>query len=438
MNNHNTFTLSCTSIKEEFSLKNATHYGGANLLIDYTLHKLKLTTMFANYLAVNKRYNAKYTLVDTMTAYVLGNVLGSGRVFHLETLENDPLLLAKTGLAKLPDYTLYYTDLDRFDDELKTKSLLPILTELAAKTIGDSCILDFDSTVETTNGNQEGVAIGYNHAKPGRPSYHPLLVFDGLSQTMLNAKLRSGNTGASSDFTTFFNELLGNLPRRTTIGYMRWDAGFGGEDIYQIAERNAKKGYVGKIKLFKDLIDHSECFTWRRIEYTNTIIEVKSFNHQAKSWSKPRRIVMVRYRSADDDSIQLKFSDLDWQVAALVTNLDWDEEDIWHFYNQRCCQENYIKEMKYGFSIDQIPTDSFYANYAALLLKSIAYNLVLAFRKEVTTRRFRTMTVNRLRRELLLIPGIIIKHARQLILKLDQGYRWQSDYQLMRARLETL
>jgi len=438
MNNHTISTLSCTSIKEEFTLKNATHYGGANLLLDYTLNKVKLAKMFASFLAVNKRYNAKYTLVNTMTAYVLGNILGSSRIFHMETLENDALLLAKTGLPKLPDYTLYYTDLDRFDDELKTKSLLPVLTGTAAKTLGHRCILDFDSTVETANGSQEGVAIGYNHFKPGRPSYHPLLVFDGLSQTLLNAKLRSGNTGASSDFQTFFAELLSILPRKTNINYMRWDAGFSGEDIYQLAEKYAQKGYVGKIRLYEDLVKHSECFTWRRIEYTNIIIEIKSFNHQAKSWSKPRRIVLVRYRSVDDDSVQLKLSDLDWQTAAFVTNLDWDEEDIWHFYNQRCCQENYIKEMKYGFAIDQIPTDSFYSNYAALLLKGIAYNLVVAFRNQVTTQRFRAMTINRLRRELLLIPGIIIKHARQFILKLDQEYRWQTDYQLMRERLAIL
>jgi len=121
MNNHTTTTLSCARMKEEFTLKNATHYGGANLLLDYALNKLNLAKMFESHLTMSKRYNAKYSLVDTMTTYVLGNILGSGRIFHMETLENDSLLLAKTGLVKLPDYTLYYTDLDRFDDELKTK-----------------------------------------------------------------------------------------------------------------------------------------------------------------------------------------------------------------------------------------------------------------------------------------------------------------------------
>jgi hypothetical protein len=438
MVNHITTSISCTRMNEKFTLNNTTHYGGANLLVDYTLDKIKLPAIFESNLVITKNYNAKYSLADTLTTYVLGNILGLGRIFHMEQLEHDPLLLAKTGMEKLPDYTLYYEELDRFKNERTVKSLFPILTKLAGRILGENCILDFDSTVETLNGNQGGAEIGYNPSKPGRPSYHPLLVFDGLSQSLLHAQLRIGKAASSTGFNSFFEELLAVLPSKTAIDYMRMDSGFSGEDIYNIAEKHAAKGYVIKTRLYQDLVEHSEIFPWQRIEYVNSIVEVKSFMHQAKSWSKSRRVVMVRYRPIDEESLQLKLSDLDWHTAAMVTNLDWDEEDVWHFYNQRCCQENYIKECKYGFAIDQIPTDSFYANYAALLLKGIAYNIVLAFRKELATRRFQNMTVNRLRRELLLIPGKIVKHARQFFLKLDKGYRWQSDYLLMRTRLEAL
>jgi len=438
MVNHNTSTISCTRLREDFSLKNSTHYGGANLLLDYALQRVNLPVILANNLTISKNNNAKYPLSDTLTTYILGNVLGLGRIFHMEKIENDPLLVTKTRFDKLPDYTLYYQDLNRFNNEIDTKSLLPVLTKLGSRILNRKCILDFDSTVETVYGCQEGAEKGYNHEKPGRLSYHPLLVFDGLSQALLHAKLRNGNSGASSDFKSFFQEVLTSLPPKTKIDYMRFDAGFCGDDIYQIAEKNTRRGYVGKIRLYDDLVQHSEIFPWQRIEYTDYVLETKSFTHQAKSWTIPRRIVMIRYRRVDDDSAQLKLADLDWHVAALVTQLNWDAEDIWRFYNQRCCQENYIKEMKYGFNIDQIPTDGFYPNYAALLLKGITYNLVLAFRKEIATRRFLKMTINRLRRELLLIPGLIVTHARGFILKLDQSYPWQTDFLVMRRRLESL
>lgn len=435
MTNHITTPLSCTRLNEEFSLKNTTHFGGANLIIDYILGNLKLPELFKNSLSITKNYNAKYPLSDTLTNYVIANILGQSRIFHMEQLETEPLLLAKTGLPKLPDYTLYYDDLDRFQTKEQTQSLDKVLIKTAEKSLGESCILDFDSTVETVNGSQQGAAPGYNPTKPGRPSYHPLLVFDGLSQSLLHGELRSGDSGSSTGFESFVQDFLATFPSWTTIDYFRFDAGFGGEAIYNIAEKCTAKGYVGKIRLFRDLVAHSEIFPWRRVEYTDYIIEVKSFNHQAQDWNKPRRIVMVRYCPADEDPAQLKLADLAWHTVAMVTNLDWDEEDIWHFYNQRCCQENYIKEMKYGFAVDQIPTDGFYPNYAALLLKGIAYNIMVAFRKEIATDRFQKMTLGRLRRELLLIPGKIVKHARQFYLKLHESYRWQFDFWIMRQRL---
>ena len=48
--------------------------------------------------------------------------------------------------------------------------------------------------------------------------------------------------------------------------------------------------------------------------------------------------------------------DTNWQYEAIVTSLDWEAIDLWRFYNQRCCMENYIKEAKQGFSIDRIAT----------------------------------------------------------------------------------
>lgn len=84
MTNHTTTSLSCTRIKEEFSLNETTHYGGANLLLDYTLDKLKLPAVFGRNLTIAKNYNAKYPLTDILTNYVVANILGSGRIYHME------------------------------------------------------------------------------------------------------------------------------------------------------------------------------------------------------------------------------------------------------------------------------------------------------------------------------------------------------------------
>ncbi|MCL6614663.1 MAG: transposase [Firmicutes bacterium] len=122
----------------------------------------------------------------------------------------------------------------------------------------------------------------------------------------------------------------------------------------------------------------------------------------------------------------------------MITNLDWAEEDVWHFYNQRCAEENYINEMKDGFGMDKIPSDDFHPNYAMMLLKGIAYNLVLSLKKESGTGRFARMKVALLRRELFWLVGVFVKHARGLVLKLSSSYKWQADYLAMRRNLMAL
>ena len=438
MNKHNTITTRSARVKESFTLNNATSFGGANILADYA-EAAGLSELLARHLAIEKASHATFTMHESMAALVLATVLGHGRIFHLAGVENDPLLCLKTGWDKLPDYTTFNHDLHRFTTEEQVASLRPVLAALARRILGASCILDFDSTVETLYGSQEGAAVGYNAKKHGRKSYHPLLVFDGKSQTMLNGILRPGTAVSATGFAEFLHQTLALYPG-VTVDFIRMDAGFAGEEIYAKAEKHAKKGYVAKIRQFSALMEKAGIFPWRRVEYTDYIVEVKSFTYQAKEWSKPRRIVMVRYRVADgqEQGGQMRLAELDWSTVAMVTNLDWAEEDVWHFYNQRCCQENYIKEMKDGFSMDQIPTASFAANHAMMLLKGTAYNLVAGFRKELGTLRFERMTLTRLRREFLMIPAKLVRHARQIVLKLAANFRFRDDYLLMRLRLEAL
>ena len=53
--------------------------------------------------------------------------------------------------------------------------------------------LDFDSTVITREGSQEGSAKGYNLNRKGRNSHHPLMAFISQTRMVANAWLRLGN-----------------------------------------------------------------------------------------------------------------------------------------------------------------------------------------------------------------------------------------------------
>lgn len=98
---------------------------------------------------------------------------------------------------------------------------------------------------------------------------------------------------------------------------------------------------------------------WRLLPSDPSVrIEVGSVGFRADKWTKHRRIVLIRTRPADEPQLRL-FPEYDWEYEAIVTSLDWGEEDVWHFYNQRCTCENAIKELKNGVHADAIPKARF-------------------------------------------------------------------------------
>lgn len=66
--------------------------------------------------------------------------------------------------------------------------------------------VDFDSTVITREGRQQGGVLGYNPNRRGRNSHHPLLAFVSETKMVANAWLRPGNTAASSNCEAFIDE----------------------------------------------------------------------------------------------------------------------------------------------------------------------------------------------------------------------------------------
>jgi hypothetical protein len=129
------------------------------------------------------------------------------------------------------------------------------------------------------------------------------------------------------------------------------------------------------------------------------------------------------------------FSELGWEYEWIVTNLFWEGQDIWRFYNHRCGMENYIKEAKNGFALDAITNDEFYPNTADAMLKLIAIMYTKASKKK-SPDDAKNYTVSRMRRVFWMIPAVLVSHARQWKLKLWKGFAKQKLWitMLLRSR----
>ena len=426
-----------TRVIESFSLPRATPCGGAALLVDF-LHRLDLEGELRRQLPLTKHPSATYPLERVGWLLVLGRLIGKARLFHFEDLEDDPLVTTLVGVNKLPDFTLLYKDLDRFQDEAAIEGLKRVNTRLVGRWVGQEMVLDLDSTVQPLFGQQEGAEVGYNPHYRGRPSYHPLLAFDGVSGACLNAQLREGDAAAGEGAVAFLQATEALLPPGRRVRYVRMDKGFGGEALYAYLERRGI-GYVGKLRwtarMQRALV--AEPRRWQRLQADDLeVVEATAFGYQATDWAQPRRVVVIRRREAEPPAQGVLFEEALWSYEAMVTNLDWAPEDLWAFYNQRGGSENFIKEAKEAFGLAQVSTDGFYPNYADLLFKVLAYNVARAFRQLLLPPRYRAMGFRRLRRYLIEVPGRLVRHARQYFLRLPTTWRYRELWQAVRRRLE--
>lgn len=144
-----------------------------------------------------------------------------------------------------------------------------------------------------------------------------------------------------------------------------------------------KLPYVLKAAPNRRLRYWADSWTYREIGRTacRDVIKVASAAYRAGEWSRERRMVVVRVRTATGIPGMLFDLPAILEEQFMATTLEGGEEDIWHCYNQRCTSETSIRTLKEDWSFDAFSKDGFGANATDLLLKGMAYNLTLAMQK---------------------------------------------------------
>ncbi len=437
------------NIREEFTLKNATIYGGYNLFSDYVASN-GLDRLLEEELSGMKAPWATYHMPMVCRTLIDGYALGLRNIYQFEGIENDPLLSAKHGLEKLPDYTVLNKDLHsqfKSDNDVnKLRRVKARQVKNVLRGIEGNLVLEYDSVVETGYGSQEGLLCGYNPYKLNRASYHPQLCRERKSGLSVWSRLRPGNTVACSDFVQFLEESWEVIPKRFKRKrkglckvLSRMDSGYETDEIMSWNEARGV-GYVIKMTMKGDI--WSEVYSISKGMYEKRLTEVGeiefcSLLFQRKGWSRARRVVVVRWKDDIDRAQTSLFDEWGYTYCVLVSNLRWDEEDIYRFYDKRADVENHIKEARYDFSIDHISTQGFHANAADLELRLLAMNQIILFAKGVLKQSKPRFFASTIRRRWLLIPAKIVHEGRQLVLKLSEWHPYRDVWSMYRESLAT-
>lgn len=356
------------------------------------------------------------------------SVLGTERVFGLESLAADPLFVRLAG-GVVPSIDTVYRDLCRFDADASAK-LEMLMADQGLRSVrarpNERIHIDVDTTVEPLFGTQQGALPGPNPRYHGRPSYHPILGAVAESGTVVAAELRPGNTGFGDEQADFVARCIDRVRIRTpdALVCVRIDAAADCTALLQaIAGRNAY--FFVKAKLDQPLRNAVTVHTaWRTVDvdaHGHAITQVAEIMFLRPTWVQAGLSVrVIARRTRDHTSGQLTFlwADSDWTTQVFLTNDTYmDAGDVPFEYNGRAGIEPLIAELKQAWTIGKIPSEVFAANEAMFLVKLLAHNLLRRFVHRRCPPELHTWRAAWIRRVLLCVPARLVRSGRRWTLR---------------------
>lgn len=426
-------------VREEFSGRNLTCFGGSGLIRRFfKRHRIK--QMLDDNVKIEGRRKSKYSVGTVLVACLYGMFLGYSRPYQMRILGVDKVFQKIVGLCGFPVQSTISRFLKsvrvsvsrqistlNFDLTMKLRKQYKGLTEIT---------LDLDSHVIPVYGNQQRAALGYNPKKKGRKSYHPLLCFVGETRDYIGGMLRSGKHHSSYKGVEFVKGLLRKLPSHIKKIRVRADSGFFNHDLIS---------YLVKKCIEFAIVVPMQTWVQRKILY---ITEWKSIGwglgvgecSYIVDRSTTLRMVVVRQKVRVNAKPRkqlrlLNIEEVRYDYQVIVTNSRKAPEEVWRFYNQRACCENFIKEGIYSLGLDKVVSHSYAGNCTWFELLMLGYNLMNLFKEQVLDQKRTKAMVSTIRDRLFLIPGKLVHTARKWVLKLEATWAYREEYEQALARL---
>ncbi len=250
----------------------------------------------------------------------------------------------------------------------------------------------------------------------------------------MKAKLRPGNVYTSNGVVDFIEPVINHYNEQfpETIPFLRGDSGFAVPGLYELCEDESVY-YVIRLKSnpnLQRLADELHPSTVPT-DVTKSEIYYEEAEYQAKSWSKPRKVIIQSVRPAGE---------LFFTHAFFVTNLTdvFSPKDIVHSYQKRGTMENYIKESKNGFNLDRMSSHKFECNEVRMMLSLLAYNLTNWMRTLCFPEEQKNMRIQTIRTRIIKVASKLVKSGRSLYFKLASSFVYQSFFWKVLQRIQRL
>jgi hypothetical protein len=385
-----------------------------------------------------EQHKIRHSLSQLISQRIYQIVAGYEDAVDSNYLRHDPIFKIICGKTPIIGAELLASQptISRLENQITTSEIKRIRRFYVDKFIESyqskptQIILDIDGWDALTYGEQQ---LSLFHGYYGHKIYFPCLINEAKSGYPLILQLRPGNSHSGKGIIGLLRWLFWRLKKAwaNVEIILRGDGGFSLPEIINLCERQNVKYVFGfsSNQVLKRKIDY--LLDQARLQYVRTKEKARLFGdvyYRAKSWAKPRRIVM-----------KAEWLEKGGNPRFLVTNIEMSPQKLYdNFYVQRgATSEQRIKELKLGINADRLSCHQFMVNQFRLFLYQAAYILMLEIRYSAEETRLENAQVLRIRETLIKIGAKVTVSARRILVELANHCPFKEEIKVIAQKLLT-
>ena len=322
-----------------------------------------------------------HDLLELLSQRVFQIASGYEDANDCDDLRKDPIIkiaceklpLSEEELGSQPTMCRFENAPSRTDLYRLGEALVDLFID-SYKRAPEGIILDLDDTDDEIHGHQQ---LRLFNAFHDMYCYMPMHIYEGKSGKLITAILRPGKRPSGKEIVSILKRVVKKIRDAwPDVGIMiRGDSHYGAPEVYDFCEEEDLKyifGLTPQNPMWKEAEELIEEAKKLHTFHKEKIKLFGEFEYQAKSWSKPLRVIYKAEHNHRGPNTRF-----------IVTNLEHSRRRFIYqtAYSGRGNMELYIKEHKNHLFSDRTSCTSFEANQFRLFLHSAAYVLMHSFRE---------------------------------------------------------